>query len=163
LEDNAMKIIRAVLAGILGALAMSLAMFLLRLGGFNVSFEALLGTLVTTDGSAWLPGLALHVGIGVMAALVYAVIFEMAVQRSGAAVGAGLGLCHGLMAGLMMSGIPAMAPLEVGMHSPGPFLQNMSYGPFLFVLLHILFGTVVGMAYGRPLQKAHLYTNRGVA
>jgi hypothetical protein len=158
-----MKIIRAVLAGILGALAMSLAMFLLRLGGININLEALLGTLFAADGSAWLQGFLLHIGIGAIAGLVYAAVFEMAVQRAGLAVGAGLGLCHGLLAGLMMSGIPAMAPLEVGMQAPGPFLQNLHFGPILFVLLHILFGATVGLAYGHPLQKPHFYTNRRVA
>jgi hypothetical protein len=158
-----MKIFRALLAGILGALAMSLAMYLLRLGGINVNLEALLGTLIEPPAglSTWTAGLAIHLVIGAVASVVYATMFEMAVQRSGPVVGAGLGLCHGLLAGLMMSGIPAMNPLALGTQSaPGPFLQNLHYGPFVFVLLHILFGAVVGTAYGPPLQKPHLYTNR---
>jgi hypothetical protein len=51
----------------------------------------------------------------------------------------------------------------VGLRSPGPFLQNLHFGPFLFVLLHILFGAAVGLAYGPPVQKPHFYTNRRVA
>jgi hypothetical protein len=54
-----------------------------------------------------------------------------------------------------------MNPLLPGTESaPGPFLQNLYLGPILFLLLHCLFGAVVGIAYGPPLQKPHLYTNR---
>ena len=158
-----MKTLRAVLAGILGALAMSLAMFLLRSWGINVSLEALLGSMFQTSRAfdPWLAGFLMHLLVGAVAGLVYAVIFEMAIQRSGAIVGAGLGLCHGLLAGLMMSGIPAMNPLAWGTQSaPGPFLQNLHLGPIVFVLLHCLFGAVTGVVYGPPLQKPHLYTNR---
>ena len=157
-----MKTLRAVFAGVLGALAMSLAMFLLRAVGINVNLESLLGTVFAAPWGipAWIAGFVLHLAIGAVAALVYAVIFEMAVQRSGALVGAGLGLCHGLLAGLMMSGIAAMNPLERGMAAPGAFFQNVHFGPILFVLLHVLFGAVTGIAYGPPLQRPHVFTNR---
>lgn len=159
-----MKTLRAVLAGVLGALAMSLAMFLLRSSGsMNVRLESLLGSLFSVPRGidTWVAGFLVHLAIGAVAALVYAVVFETAVQRSGALVGAGLGLCHGLLAGLMMSGIPAMNPLAFGTQSaPGPFLQNIHFGPFVFLLLHCLYGAVVGLAYGPPLQKPHTFTNR---
>ena len=157
-----MKIFRAVFAGILGALAMSLTMFLLRLNGINVNLEAILGSIFPPPAwlSPWAQGILIHFTVGIVAGLVYAALFEMAVQKSGPVVGAGLGLCHGLLAGLMMSGIPAMNPLTLDMSAPRPFLQGLSYGPFVFLLLHILFGAVVGTAYGSPLQKPHLYTNR---
>jgi len=128
-----------------------------------VSLEALLGTVLAPPFGMdhWLAGFFLHLGIGGTAGLVYAAAFEMAVQRSGAAVGAGLGLCHGLLAGLMMSGIPAMNPLAFGTGSaPGPFLQHLEYGPFLFLALHCLYGTVVGVAYGPPLEKPHAYPGK---
>lgn len=158
-----MKTVRAVLAGVLGALAMSLAMFLLRLGGVEVNLESLLGSMFepVDRASAFMIGILLHLGVGAIAGIVYAGVFEWAVQRSGVMVGLGLGICHGLLAGLMMSGIPAMNPLALGTQSaPGPFLQNLAFGPFVFLLLHGLFGAVVGAVYGATVQKAHLYTNR---
>lgn len=158
-----MKTVRAAVAGVLGALAMSLAMFLLRLGGVDINLEALLGSVfVPADrASVWMTGFLLHLGVGAVAGLAYGAVFEWAVQRSGFVLGAGLGICHGLLAGLMMSGIPAMNPLALGTQSaPGPFLQNLSFGPFLFLLVHALFGAVVGTVYGETLQKAHRYTNR---
>jgi hypothetical protein len=136
-------------------------MFLLRLAGINVNLESLLATIFNPDGARWVVGFGIHVMIGAVAGLVYAAVFEMAVQRSGPVVGAGLGLCHGLLAGLMMSGIPAMNPLAEEIRSaPGPFLQNLQFGPFVFVLLHVVFGAVVGMVYGAPVQKPHAWTNR---
>ena len=41
-----MKVLRAILGGIMGALAMSLAMFLMRSSGIQLSLEALLGSLI---------------------------------------------------------------------------------------------------------------------
>ena len=158
-----MKTLRAVLAGVLGALAMSLAMFLLRSSGINVNLESLLGTMLDVPSGIhpWVAGLLIHFAVGAVAGLAYAAVFEMAVQRSGPLVGAGLGLCHGLLAGLMMSGIPAMNPLAWSTQSaPGPFLQNLQFGPIAFLLVHGVFGAVVGLAYGPPLQKPHIYTNR---
>lgn len=160
-----MKTVRAAVAGVLGALAMTLAMFLFRLAGVNVNLESLLGSLIVPPGGLdpWVMGFLIHVAVGAVAGFVYAVIFEMAVQQAGAVVGAGLGICHGLLAGLMMSGIPAMNPLALGAQSaPGPFLQNVSYGPFVFLALHALFGAVVGIAYGAPVEKPHSMTRRTV-
>jgi hypothetical protein len=106
----------------------------------------------------WVVGIVLHLALGAFVGVVYAVVFEWAVQASGAAVGAGLGICHGLIAGLMMSGIAAMNPLEFDARimAPGPFLQNLTFGPFFFVLLHIIYGACVGMAYGPTVQHEHV-------
>lgn len=160
-----MKIARAILAGIVGAMAMSLAMFLMRLAGLNVNLEGLLGSIAEPvfGLSAWQLGFMLHLVIGGAVALVYAAGFEFAVQRSGVLVGGGFGIAHGLLAGLFMSGIPAMNPLGTGVDSaPGAFLMNVEGGPFLFLLAHLIFGAVLGLVYGPTMQKAHLYTNRPV-
>jgi len=152
------KIQRAFLAGIAGAIAMSLVLGAFRSLGVSVSFEDLLGsTLVRQPGmSRWLVGLALHLLIGGMTAIVYAVAFEYAVQRSGPVVGAGFGLAHGLMAGLFMSAIPAMNPLiPDSVQAPGAFLDNLRFGPFLFLFLHVVYGAVTGYLYGPPLQRPH--------
>jgi len=158
-----MKVSTALVAGVLGAVAMSVAMLILRWLGVNVSLEALLGSLFgqVLPVSPFLTGLILHLAVGAVVGLGYAGIFEFAIQRAGALAGAGLGLCHGLMMGLVMSGIPAMNPLGVATHSaPGAFLQNIEFGPLLFIGLHILYGAVVGTVYHATVQKPHLYTNR---
>ena len=160
-----MKFSRAIFAGIVGAAAMSLTMFLFRLTGIEISLEALLGSLFAPRAvvSPWFTGFLVHLAIGGIVGIVYAFIFEVAVQRSGPILGAGVGLAHGMLAGLLMSGIPAMNPLDSSITSvPGAFLSNVSFGPVVFLLLHCLFGAVVGIAYGPPIQKPHVYSGRPV-
>jgi hypothetical protein len=160
-----MKILRAITGGILGALAMSLAMFLMRSFGIHLSLEALLGSMIPQNEfvSTQVGGFVLHLLIGAVVALVYAFVFEVAVQRSGALMGGGLGLAHGLLAGLFMSGIQAMNPLDPNVASaPGPFLSHMTLGPLVFLMLHCLYGIVVGVVYGHTVQKVHVYSGRHV-
>jgi hypothetical protein len=101
--------------------------------------------------------------IGGFAGLVYAFVFEAAVQRSGPVIGAGMGLAHGMLAGLFMSAIPAMNPLDpMTTSAPGAFLSHLTFGPLIFLLLHCLYGAVVGTLYGVPLQKPQVYSGRPV-
>jgi hypothetical protein len=160
-----MKYMRSIGAGIAGALAMSLAMFVMRRLGIDVSLERLLGSMLPSNDliSPWVGGFILHLMVGAVAGLVYAFVFEVAVQRSGPVIGAGMGLAHGMLAGLFMSAIPAMNPLDpTATSAPGPFLSHMTLGPLVFLLLHCLFGAVVGTVYGPPLQKPQVYSGRPV-
>jgi hypothetical protein len=152
-----MKALRALLAGIVGALAMSAAMFLIRELGENISLEVLLGSTLTgvTSLPPWLSGFILHLVIGGLMGLVYAITFEI-VESSGPMTGGGLGLAHGLIAGLFMSSITAMNPLSLGFSSPGPFLTHMSFGPAIFLVVHFIYGVTVGLVYGRPLHRPQL-------
>jgi hypothetical protein len=152
-----MKVFRALLAGIAGALAMSGTMFLIRQFGINVSLEMLLGSLLEdqTGLSIWMSGFILHLAIGVVIALLYAFVFEV-LETWGPLLGGGLGLAHGLMAGLFMSAISAMNPVVPNVHAPGAFLAHVQYGPIIFLVLHLLFGATVGLVYGPPLHKPHL-------
>ena len=149
-----MKVLRTVLVGIVGAITMSAAMFLLRIAGIPVSFEALLGSLLgdPSNPTYWMAGLAMHVLFGIIVAFGYMLTFEV-VERSGLLMGAGLGLAHGLMAGLFMSGIPAMNPLAPNAQAPGPFLAHLSFGPVIFLALHALYGAAVGLTYGHPIHE----------
>jgi hypothetical protein len=150
-----MKVFHALLAGIAGALAMSGAMFLLRQAGINVSLEALLGSMITTSLPPWTTGFLIHLTIGAVMAFLYGIAFEI-VQKSGVVMGGGLGVAHGLMAGLFMSGLPAMNPIAPDGSAPGPFLSHIFLGPLIFLLLHLLYGAVVGLVYGAPVHKPHL-------
>src|SRR5512138_3266151 len=123
-----MKFTRAVVAGLLGALAMSASMLVMRLSGLDVNLEALLGSMAGpyVSFSPWLAGFFLHPTIGCIVGVVYAAGFELAIQHSGPFVGAGFGLSHALLAGLFMSSIPAMNPLVMETRSaPGAFLSNV--------------------------------------
>jgi hypothetical protein len=137
---------------------MSIAMLAMRAMGWNVDLEAMLGSLLEPHVllPARLAGCLLHLVIGTCMGLLYGAAFELAIQRSGVLAGAGLSLSHALLAGLFMSGIPAMNPFgPASSAAPGAFLSNLQYGPAIFVVLHLLYGAVVGLAYGEPLQKPH--------
>ena len=141
---------------------MSTAMAILRWAGVNMNLESVLGSLVTTGAGStqWLAGFVIHLSAGAAIAWFYAAAFEFAVQSSAVLVGGGLGLSHGLLAGLFMSGIPEMNPwTSAASDAPGAFFLNiaphMFIGPVLFMLLHVLFGVVVSLIYGEPIQKAH--------
>ena len=83
-----MKALRALLAGILGAIAMSATMFLIRQLGEDVSLEVLLGSLFGNSIALpqWLTGFILHVVIGAVVGLLYAIVFEI-VESSGPLTG----------------------------------------------------------------------------
>jgi hypothetical protein len=156
-----MRTTRAMLAGLIGALAMSVAMFLMRLIGFHINLEALLGTMFASNGylTTWVIGFLIHLVFGMLLGLFYGVAFE-AVGRAGALMGAGLGLANGLLAGMLMTSIPAMSPItgEPTGGEPGAFLMNVHYGPVLFLLVHVVYGSVVGIAYGRTVSQPRLVT-----
>jgi hypothetical protein len=153
-----MKTSRALLAGLIGALAMSAAMFLIRELGEDVNLEVILGSMFAgvTTLPPWLTGFILHLIVGSLMGLLYAITFEI-VESSGPLTGGGLGLANGLLAGLFMSGITAMNPLSLGFHSPGPYLVHMKFGPVIFLLVHCIYGMVVGLVYGHPLHRPRLY------
>jgi hypothetical protein len=153
-----MRTARAAIAGVIGAAVMSLAMAICRLMGVNANLESLIGSVFGVEGSlAWIAGFIVHLTVGAVAAIVYAVGFEYALQRSGPLAGAAFGLAHGLLAGLFMSAIPAMNPLiSDPQGAPGPFLNGLAWGPALFLALHVLFGLVVGVVYGPVMHKPHL-------
>ena len=147
---------------------MSVVMAILRMTGINTNLEAMLGSLVQPNPGTeqWIVGFIIHLALGAIIAWIYAVGFEFAMQRSGPWVGGGLGLCHGLIAGLFMSGIPEMNPFGLPSYAPGAFLMNVTHyklvGPLIFVLLHVLYGVVVGTLYGETIQHEHPLARRAV-
>jgi hypothetical protein len=159
-----MRTTRALLAGLIGALAMSIAMLLMRLLGFHIDLEALLGSIVVSGSYplTWGIGFVIHLAFGALLGIFYAVAFE-AVGHAGTLMGAGLGLANGLLAGMLMTSIPAMSPIGGVAHAgePGAFLTNVHLGPVLFLVAHVVYGSVVGIAYGRAVSKPRL-VHRGV-
>ena len=154
-----MRTKHAMLAGLIGACAMSLAMFLMRAVGFNIDLEALLGSVVASNHSLspWTIGFLIHLAFGMILGVLYGVAFE-AVGRAGPMMGTGLGLANGLLAGMMMTSIPAMSPFggAGGGGGTGAFLAHVHYGPVLFLAAHAVYGLVVGSAYGRTIPHTSL-------
>ena len=147
-----MKLGRAIVAGIAGGIVVVTAMSvsgwitdtngdLCRLGGV-----ALTGRL---DAIGWLAGAAAQLAVAIIAAIVYAAIFELVTRRAGPLVGLAIAVPHVIVAGLAMGFVPASRLIEAGIGPPGAFMEYR--GPWViatFVLAHLAFGALVGKLYG---------------
>ena len=155
-----MKVGKALIAGIVGGVAMTLLAWLGRQMGIGLNGEMMLGTMVSSPGSAaWLIGFVMHMMLSVVIALAYAWGFERVTHRAGAVVGLGFAVIHVILAGMVMGIIPAMHPMiPEQMPAPGAFMANMGTTfVALFVIEHLTFGAIVGAMYGpvvsaRPLR-----------
>lgn len=158
-----MKASKAFVAGVVGGAIMSVALAIARALGLDIPLELLLGTMIgiAPGPAAWVLGLALHLVISGAIALLYGLGFEYVSRRSGALPGVVFSLVHIVVGGLFLGALPAMHPLIPGtLRAPGTFMSNFGdVGVIAFVVLHAIYGAVVGLMYGsvaHPLQKAAL-------
>lgn len=152
-----MKTTKAIIAGLVGAVAMTAIMWMGRtFMGMPANLEMMLGTMFggSPGPMKWALGFAIHLSAGVVFALIYAAIFEKVTNRSGWLVGAGIGIAHTIFSGLMMGAVPIMHPLiPEQMPAPGMFMANVPMGVIAFFMLHIIYGSVVGGMYGATMSK----------
>jgi len=155
---------RAIIAGAVGALAITLVTALLRAMGMPVNFEMVLGSMLTaTIGmSTWLLGFLIHVSTGAIFGVIYAAVFQRWTRRADATTGVGVGAVHALFSGLALGTLPAVHPLvPEHMTAPGIFLSHLgSGGVIVYIGLHLLFGAVVGAMYAaedRAREPARAY------
>jgi hypothetical protein len=147
------RVRRSVAAGIAGGILVVAAV---RVAGWLVASEADLCTLAGAvllgriDAVGWLVGAAAQLVIAIVAALVYALVFEWVTRRAGALIGLAIGLPHVVIAGLAMGFIPAERMLDLGIGPPGAFLEYRGgWVAAAFVLAHLAFGAIVGTWYGK--------------
>ena len=157
-----MNVRKALIAGLVGGAAMTVLAWLVRQMGIAMNAEMMLGTMVSSPGgAAWLIGFAMHMMLSAVIALAYAAGFERVTHRAGAVVGLGFAVIHVIIAGMVMGMIPGMHPMiPEQMPAPGAFMANMGTTfVALFVIEHLMYGTIVGALYGpvvsaRPLRTA---------
>jgi len=153
-----MKWQKAFGAGMLGAVAMSVIMAVARLAGMPANMSMMLGTMLglTAGGAAWVVGFIMHLVISGALALVYGWVFERVVHHAGIWTGTAVSVFHIVVAGLFLGMMPAMHPAMPGMmNPPGIFLSNLgAMGVVAFVLLHIIYGMIVGGMYGETMHTA---------
>lgn len=151
-----MKTGKAFLAGVVGGAVMSAVMWMARtLMGMDVKLELMLGTMFMEPGTAaWVVGFVMHLVISGLIALAYAWAFENVLHRAGAGAGALVSVVHILIGGLFMGMMPAMHPLVPEMMpGPGFFMLNLGVtGLVAFVMLHVIYGAIVGAMYGPVLH-----------
>lgn len=136
---------RAFVAGVVGALVMSLLMVLLRAAGVPLHIELRLAAALGTR--IWLVGFVAHLVIGGLLGVVYALILEHVFETSGVGPGVMLGAVNTIFAGFawaMLSG-------------PGPFWS--AFGPAgigALFLVHMAYGAVVGGLYKNEHRPVYL-------
>ncbi|MEX2549010.1 MAG: hypothetical protein WD638_02185 [Nitriliruptoraceae bacterium] len=164
-------VLAALVAGLLGAIAMTLMMQAASAMGMTKmpAMALIQGTMVTGDESkAKQIGFVTHVIMmgTVVFGLLYAALF-VALDDAGALTGILIGLAHGIVAGIAMAMMGRMHPRmdpppvagngevvttvsgEVRVVEPGLFAKN--YGPMTpmgLLVGHVIYGLVVALVYG---------------
>jgi hypothetical protein len=158
-----MSIKRAFLAGVIGAAIMTIVIQLGRLLGLDANLSLWLGSMVTGELGAlsWLLGFAMHLTLGGLFGVAYAIVFE-STARVTTGAGATIGLAHAMVSGILLGALPWLHPLMpqvIG--APGMFLAGFGLlGVIVFIALHVMFGGIVGHLYERE-PITHTVRSRG--
>jgi uncharacterized membrane protein YagU involved in acid resistance len=144
------NILSAIVAGLIGTVAMTLVMAIAPKMGMPKM--DIIGMLSTMFGKQNRPlGMGLHLMMGIAFALVYAFLWSSGVGAATLTGGVLFGIVHWLVVGAMMAGMPMMhAGIKAGkVPAPGAYMQNNG-GSKAFIgglMGHILFGMVVALVY----------------
>lgn len=147
-----MNIIGAIIAGIVGTIVITIVMNMApKMGMPKMDMVGMLGAMFSPDGNRAL-GMAMHLMMGVVFAIIYALLWNVGIGTLGLLWGAIFGIGHWLIAGTMMAGMPMMhAGIKAGViDAPGIFMFNRG-GMMAFMgglMGHIIFGLVVALVYG---------------
>ncbi|MDP0500573.1 MAG: hypothetical protein Q7P63_10780 [Verrucomicrobiota bacterium JB022] len=153
-----MKYGNAFFAGVVGALAFTLVVSLLRLIGLPLNLGLTVGTLFGFEPEvAFWPGFCIHLVAGGVFGLVYAAIFEYGSHRAGVGPGALIGAIHGVLSGLSMLAMPLIHPqMPDVLPAPGAFAINYGFwSAVVYFGMHVAFGAIVGHLY-RPVLHTRL-------
>lgn len=147
-----MNIIGAIIAGIVGTIVITIVMEMApKMGMPKMDMVGMLGAMFSPESNRTL-GMAMHLMMGVVFAIIYALLWNLGIGTQGLLWGAIFGIGHWLIAGSMMAGMPMMhAGIKAGViEAPGIFmLKNGGIMAFMGGLMgHIIFGLVVALVYG---------------
>jgi hypothetical protein len=151
-----MNILGAVLAGLGGTISISMVMALApQMGMPAMDIVGMLGAMFSKESNRPL-GWMIHLMMGVVFALIYALLWTIGIGTVSPTWGIVFGIVHWLLVGLMMGMMPMM---HVGIKSggaqrapraPGVFMLNNG-GMMAFVgglMGHAIYGVVVAVIYG---------------
>jgi hypothetical protein len=147
-----MNIFGAVVAGIIGTIVITVVMAMSpKMGMPKMDIVGMLGSMFNPEGNRTL-GMGMHLMMGVVFAIIYALLWNAGIGTVGLVWGAIFGVVHWLIAGAMMGGMPMMhAGIKAGtVNAPGLFmLHNGGVMAFMGGLMgHIIYGLVVALVYG---------------
>lgn len=147
-----MDVFGAIVAGIVGTVVMTIVMAMApRMGMPKMDIVGMLGSMFSAKGNRTL-GMIIHLMMGVVFAVLYALLWHIGVGSVGPLWGVLFGAGHWIVAGTMMGGMTAMhAGIKAGtVEAPGVFMiRNGGMMAFMGGLLgHVIFGLVVALVYG---------------
>ncbi|HKO15180.1 MAG TPA: hypothetical protein VJU87_03020 [Gemmatimonadaceae bacterium] len=154
-----MKWARAVVAGIIGALAVVALFALARwVLGVNANVSTTLGSIVLPARYGallgWIAGAIAQLILGAVAGIIYGLIFEYVTRRAGWLVGGLIGIAHALFAGVAIGFLP-MRMAGGSPAAPGAFLEYRgAWAVVVLVVVHVIFGVLVGALYGATHHAA---------
>lgn len=147
-----MNFLGAVIAGVAGTIVMTMVMVMApKMGMPKMDIVGMLGSMFSPEGNRSL-GMAMHLMMGIVFAVIYALLWNAGVGTVGLLWGAVFGTVHWLVSGGMMGGMSMMhAGVKSGtIEAPGVFMINNG-GMMAFMgglIGHIIFGLVVALVYG---------------
>ena len=145
----------AVGAGLIGGAVMSMLLYMgigMMPRQMKMNLFLMLGTMVFTNkGMAYVAGAMMHGVMSIAFGLVHVGLYTAFGLESALVVwGILFGLAHWLVTGMGLGMVPIMHPVirRGEMQPPGAFAMNYpSMTAMGFLMLHILFGILVGVSY----------------
>ncbi len=146
-----MNIIGAIVAGLVGTVAMSMVIAMApSMGMPKMDIVGMLGSMFSKEGNTAL-GWVLHLMMGIVFAIIYAAVWAAGIGSATWVGGLIFGAVHWLIVGLMMGGVPMM---HVGIRAgtvKAPGLYMMRDGGMLAfaggLIGHVVYGLVVALVY----------------
>lgn len=137
----------AALSGFIGAVILTLLIYLLKLGGKNLDIPYLIGTRfvdISNTTNIYLVGITLHLLIGAGWGVLYVILLTAMVVTPNWPAGILWGLGHGIFVGSMMGILADTHPaIGEGKAIPDPGIMGSSWGtliPYYVLAFHIIYG-----------------------
>ena len=148
-------IVAAVVAGLVATGVMTAMMYMGRAmmpEQMPMNILYMLGGMMSrSSGPAYMMGFMMHFGMGVGFAIIHTALYQAFGLDSQLLLwGLLFGTVHWVVAGMGMGMMGSMHPLIRGgeMAAPGPFLRNYPMMSVVgFLMLHLVFGLIVGGVY----------------
>ena len=147
-----MNVLGAITAGIIGTIVMTMVMMMApKMGMPKMDIVGMLGSMFSAESNRMV-GMIMHFMMGIVFAIVYALLWSAGIGTVSPLWGAIFGMVHWLISGVMMGGMSMMnAGVKAGtVNAPGVYMTN-SGGMMAFMgglIGHVIFGLVVALVYG---------------
>ena len=137
-----MDLIGAIIAGLSGAAAMALFLYIGPLVGMpRIDLIHLSGSIFSgVEKTASVLGTVLHLMMGTVFGILYGFLWSLGIVTPSWRSGLLLGLVHGILAGSMM-------PSVLMKHPRNPTLERSTVWVAAFYLAHLVFGIVTALVY----------------